>query len=266
MTFTAQHIFDVLEAWAPPRIQESWDNCGCLVGEPQSPVDSALLCLDCTEAVVDEAVARGIPLIISHHPLIFGGLKHLRGETAGERAVIKAVRHRLVVYAAHTNADKVFDGVSAAMAQKLGLQNPQPLAPEVPVPDGRPCGLGLVGELPQALPPAAFLAQVARAFGLRHFRYSGPEAAPEVQRVALCGGSGGSLIDRALAAGAQAYVSADFSYHRFLDTADRILLADIGHHESEVGVLELFKNLLNKNLPTFAVHTTNTNTNPIYYY
>lgn len=125
-----KEIITALEAWAPPALQEEYDNCGLHVGDPEAQVDSALVCLDCTEAVVEEAARLGCGLIISHHPVIFRGLKRLSGGSYVERTVLAAIRHQIALYAIHTNLDNVATGVNAEMAARLDLKSPRILAPK----------------------------------------------------------------------------------------------------------------------------------------
>lgn len=261
-------IAAVLEGFAPLSIQEKWDNSGLCIGSPDQEVHGVLLGFDCTPALVDEAVAAGADMIITHHPLIYGGLKKIAPEDPVGLAVIKAVRAGVAVYAAHTTADKVPDGVSRAMADKLGLQNLAILNPDgTCVRDGaeETVGFGMVGEWPEPLSCEQALERVKAAFGLKVVRCSRFIGEP-VRRVAMCGGSGSSLIEAARAAGAQLYLCGDIGYHHFF-TPDGIVLMDIGHFESEVAIVDILFSLLRKNFPTFAVRISNAlkDSNPIQY-
>ena len=124
-------IIDYLEELAPPRLQESYDNSGLIVGNGQEKISKAIVCLDAVECVVDEAIAKGAELIIAHHPIVFGGLKKLNGKNYVERVVIKAIKHNIAIYAIHTNLDNVADGVNAKIVEKIGLKNPKILAPKM---------------------------------------------------------------------------------------------------------------------------------------
>ena len=119
-----------LEGIAPLSYQEDYDNSGLIVGSPSADVDSALVSLDCTEAIVDEAIERGCKLIISHHPIVFRGLKKLNGSNYVERVVMKAIRHDIALYAIHTNYDNVIDGVNKRICDVLGLKDPTILSPK----------------------------------------------------------------------------------------------------------------------------------------
>ena len=253
-------IIKVIEDFAPLSIQEGWDNSGLCVGSPEDDVTSVLLALDCTPELVDEAVACGADMIVTHHPLIFSGLKKISPEDMVGEAVIKAIRAGISIYAAHTSADKVLEGVSGAMAAKLGLVNVTVLDE-----DGEGTGLGAVGDLPQPMTAEQAVAFVKDRFALKAMKTSRPSDGM-ISRVAMCGGSGGSLIKAARKAGAQLYISGDISYHNFF-TPDGFMIMDIGHYESEIEIVDILFSLIKKNFPTFAVRITqNINSNPIYYF
>ena len=253
-------IVAVIEEFAPLSIQEGWDNSGLCVGSPEDEVTSALFALDCTEQLVDEAVACGADMIITHHPLIFSGLKKISPEDQVGAAVIKAIKNGIAIYAAHTNADKVIAGVSGAMAAKLGLCDVRILDE-----DGEGTGLGVVGDLSQPLTADEAVALVKEKFGLKMLKASRPSDGL-ISRVAMCGGSGGSLIGAARRSGAQLYISGDISYHNFF-TPEGFMIMDIGHYESEIEIVNILFSLIMKKFPTFAVRITqNINSNPIYYF
>lgn len=251
---------EVIEGFAPLSIQEKWDNSGLCIGSPDSRVSSILLGLDCTPELVDEAVECGADMIVTHHPLIFSGLKKISPDDKVGSAVIKAISSGISIYAAHTNADKVLSGVSGAMASRMGLENVEILDE-----DGDGTGLGVVGNLPEPMSAEEVIAMVKSKFSLKAMRTSRP-LTEKISRVAVCGGSGGSLIGAAVRSGAQLYVSGDISYHNFF-TEDGFMIMDIGHYESEIEIVEILFSLLRKNFPTFAVRITrNMYDNPIYYY
>ena len=255
-----REIIRVIEDFAPLSIQEGWDNSGLCVGSPDDEVSSILMGLDCTEKLVDEAIGCGADMIITHHPLIFSGLKKISPEDATGAAVIKAVRAGISIYAAHTNADKVIAGVSGAMAARLGLEDVTILDE-----DGEGTGLGVVGNLPTPVSSEEAIALVKEKFSLKTVRTSAPSDKP-ISRIAMCGGSGGSLIANARKSGAQLYISGDISYHNFF-TPEGFMIMDIGHYESEIEIVDILFSLIKKNFPTFAVRITqNINSNPIYYF
>ena len=253
-------IIEVIEEFAPLALQEKWDNSGLCIGSPEDKVSSVLLGLDCTPELVDEAIACGADMIVTHHPLIFSGLKKISAEDLVGEAVVKAIRAGISVYAAHTSADKVIAGVSGAMAARLGLKDVRILDE-----DGEGTGLGVVGNLPEPMTAQDALELVKERFALRVVKSSKPVGC-KIERVAMCGGSGGSLIGAARAAGAQLYISGDISYHNFF-TPEGFMIMDIGHYESEIEIVDILFSLIKKNFPTFAVRITqNKQSNPIYYF
>jgi dinuclear metal center YbgI/SA1388 family protein len=262
----AKEVAAILEEFAPGSFQESWDNAGFCIGSPEQEVTGVLLGLDCTESLLDEAVACGANLIITHHPMIFQGLKKIHPDDNVGRLVYKAIQHNLVVYSAHTNADKVFGGVSDWMMDRLGLTDCQILDPEVGVQDasGRPVGLGMVGNWAEPVAPEAFLERVKTAFGTPCLRASAPLNRP-IRRVAVCGGSGTSLLAAARRAGADAFLCGDVSYHHFF-TDEQLWLVDVGHFESEIGIVDRFFTILQEKISNFAVRKTAKTNNPVYYY
>ena len=260
MQYKVKDVTKVIEEFAPLSIQEKWDNSGLCVGSPEASVSSVLFGLDCTPELVDEAIECGADMIVTHHPLIFSGLKKISPDDMVGEAVFKAIKAGISIYAAHTNADKVIAGVSGAMAAKLGLKNVEILSE-----DGEGTGLGVVGELPEPMTAQQMLEMVKERFALKTVKASKPVEG-EITKVAMCGGSGGSLISAAKAAGAQLYISGDISYHNFF-TQEGFMLMDIGHYESEIEIVDILFSLVKKNFPTFAVRITqNMHSNPIYYF
>lgn len=353
-----------LEAWAPLALQEDYDNAGLLVGQPHMEVRGILVSLDLTEAVIDEALARGCNVVVSHHPIIFGKLKRLTDSNYVERSVAKAIRAGVALYAIHTNLDHLQAGVSARMASELSLVNGRVLQPKkgllrklvtyVPIahveavraalfaagageigkysqasfgsegtgtflpgegsnpfsgqrgqlqyePETRlevlypvwreaallaallaahpyeevaydllplanatsDYGAGYLAELPQAMPAIDFLHLLKNRFG-GGLRYTALPEKP-VQKIALCGGSGSFLLPDAIRAGADVLVTADFKYHQFFDADNRILIADLGHYETEQFTKDLIANYLSEKFTTFAVLISETKTNPVNY-
>ncbi len=262
-----REITDAIEQYAPLRLQEEWDNAGVQVGDPEAEVTGALLCTDATEAVVAEAVERGYNLVIAHHPLIFHGLKKIMGRTPVERAVAMAIKHDVTIYSAHTNMDSAWRGVSFRMADKIGMTDVAFLDANTVDPYGdRDCvtaGCGVIGNI-DPTPAREILQRVKAAFEVGAVRYSG-DVSTIVSRVALCGGAGGFLLDKAVAMGAQLYVTADMRYHDFLDNCQRIIIADIGHYESEHFTKEIFLEIIQKKNPTFAVDFAKNEENQVNY-
>ncbi|MFO7939672.1 MAG: Nif3-like dinuclear metal center hexameric protein [Bacteroidales bacterium] len=360
-----KEIVRTIEQFAPPALQESYDNAGLIVGDAEKSVSSALITVDVTEDVVDEAIEKDAGLIISHHPVIFGGLKKLTGRTYVERIVLKAIKHDIALFSAHTNLDKTQGGVNFKIAEKLALQNVSILMPEenqllklvyfVPkahvektrkavfeagagsigqydecsynlegtgtfragdaanpfvgdkgvrheeqeirvetilpsylkatilsaLINAHPyeevaydlyplensyhlAGLGVIGDLSKPADELSFLTLLKERFQAKGIRYTALRNKP-VKRVAICGGSGASFLSAAISQRADIYVSADFKYHQFFDADGKIVIADVGHYETEQVTKELFYDLLSKKFPKFALYLSERNSNPINY-
>jgi dinuclear metal center YbgI/SA1388 family protein len=354
-----------LDSVIPLSFQESYDNSGLQVGSPDKEVSSALITLDITGEVLNEAIHAGCDLIISHHPLIFNRIKSLTGKTFTEKILVKAIKEEIAIYSAHTNLDVFSNGVSRKMAEKLKLQNIKILSPlknrllklVTYIPESHlekvrealfeagagvignydqcgfttqgtgsfrgnentkpflgekgkihfekeyrfetvlfshlkekvirallsihpyeevaydiyslenenaKIGLGCLGEFKDAISKNDFLKLVSLVFGAKGIRYS-KSSGKQVRKVALCGGSGASLLNMAIASGADAFVTADIKYHNFFETDNKILLVDAGHFESEKLSTEILYDLINKKFPKFAVRFSEINTNPINY-
>lgn len=258
-----KQITNFLESYAPLSYQESYDNCGLIVGDAKAEVKGALITLDCTEAVIDEAIATGCNLVIAHHPIIFSGLKKLNGSNYIERTVIKAIKNNIAIYAIHTNLDNVFNGVNAKIAEKLGLINCKVLALKQEV-NLDLVGSGIIGELKTSVNTGVFLESLKTRMQTKCIRHT-IIVKEKIQRVAVCGGSGSFLLKNAKAAKADVFITADFKYHEFFDAENKIVIADIGHYESEQFTKDLIYDLLVKNFTKFAVRLSKVNTNPIKY-
>ena len=355
-----------LDSAVPLAFQEEYDNSGLQVGSPESEISSAMITLDVTEEVIEEAIAQKCDLLVSHHPLIFNGIKGLTGKSYTERILLKAVRHDIAIYSSHTNLDRFSNGVSRKMAEKLGLEDIEILSPSKNrllklvtfIPESHieevrnalfeagagvvgnydqcgfaalgtgsfrgnentkpftgekgaihfekeirfetilfshlkdrvimallkvhpyeevaydlyalenrnvEVGLGCVGRFKVPLPEADFLKLIFSVFEAKGVRYSALTG-KQITKVALCGGSGSSLIDLAINSGSDAFLTADVKYHDFFKAEKKILLADIGHFESEKFSREILKDLIIKKFPKFAVRFSETNTNPINYF
>jgi len=260
---TVKDILNCITEIAPLHWQESYDNAGLQVGDLNAEAYKALICLDITEAIVDEAIAKKCDLIVSHHPLIFRGLKHLTPETYIERAVMKAVKHDIAMISMHTNLDNSYLGVSRVLADRLGLKNLNLLQPSESEPEV--CGAGMIGEFDTAMEEKDFLQLVAETIGspcLRHSVLTGRK----VKKVALCGGSGSPFMPDALRQKVDAYLTADIKYHDFFVPEGNVLLVDGGHFETEQFTKELICELIRKKFPTFAAEIAETRTNAVYYF
>ncbi|MDE6878919.1 MAG: Nif3-like dinuclear metal center hexameric protein [Odoribacter sp.] len=253
-------LTSVIENYAPLSLQESYDNAGLICGSLDNEVSSVLLCTDVTEAVIDEAIAGNFNLIISHHPLSIQPLKNLLPDNWIKRCLIRAIKNDLNIYAAHTNMDAVLKGVSGKIADKLELTEREILEKNADL----HTGFGLVGELPQAVAAREFLEKVKSIFHCGVIRHTAL-CKPQVKRIAVCGGSGAFLIRQAISAGADLYITGDVKYHDFFNTENRLILADIGHYESEQYTKEIFYELVTKKISKFAVQFSKVNTNPINY-
>ena len=227
-------IIDSIESVAPRSAQEEWDNSGMQVGDTGRDIKSVLLTTDITEAVVNEAIEAGCQLIISHHPLLFHGLKQVCGQTPQARIVEMAIKHNIAIYSAHTNLDVAAEGINTRLAEKLGLEGIRGL--EV-------SGLGAIGSLPEPINYLDFIGQIRAILDCTYVRYTRPAKEP-IQTVALCGGSGAEFIDEAIHQGADVYLTADCKYHEFQDADGRIGLIDIDHWISERHAREIFRDIL----------------------
>ncbi len=360
-----KHITQFIESIAPLSFQESYDNCGLIVGRQEDEISGVLITLDITEEIVDEAISRKLNLIVAHHPIIFGGLKKLNGKNYIERCVAKAIKNDIAIYAAHTNLDGVFGGVNSKICEKLQLQNCRMLIPMqnflkklvtfVPVNDSEKVrqalfaagagnignydscsfsqsglgsfkgndqtnpyigeknqlhfeeetrietifpkhiqnkviqalleahpyeevaydiyplendftqgGTGMIGELAEPMNELVFLKNLKEIFNCRVIKHTQLLGKP-IKKVAVCGGSGSSFLNKAIAQNADIYISGDFKYHQFFDAEQQIIIADIGHYESEQFTKEVFYELLTKKFPKFAVHLSEISTNPVNY-
>jgi len=360
-----KELTDCLEAFAPLAYQESYDNAGLICGNHNMDITAALICLDSTEAVIDEAIANSCNLVIAHHPIVFSGLKKFNGKNYVERVIIKAIQNNIAIYAAHTNLDNVYNGVNAKIAEKLGMINCNILVPQkntlkklvtfcpeekaeelravlfnagaghisnydecsfntngigtfranehsnpyvgekgkqhhekeikieavypqhiesqllkvllkahpyeevaydlIPLTNAHNrIGAGLVGELPTEVAEIDFLKQIKTVMRAESLRYTALQDR-KIKRVAICGGSGSFLLRDAIKSGADIFITADFKYHQFFDAENRIVIADIGHYETEQFTVELFYEILKKKFSTFALLMSKINTNPIKY-
>jgi dinuclear metal center YbgI/SA1388 family protein len=250
-------ITQCIENFAPLNIQESYDNCGLLIGHPDDKVRRILLCLDVTEEVLQEAVAQKCDLVISHHPLIFVGVKKIDSNSL----IYQAIQNKIAIYAAHTNLDSATFGVSTILGKKMGLQNLKSLKKNEM---SEQYGLGVIGEFATPLSETDFLDLVKKVCEIpvvQHSKLRGKS----IKTVALCGGGGSELRQGAINQNADAYVSSDFKHYEYLSLNTPILLVDAGHFETEQFAVDILYSEICKNFPTFAVLKTKTNNNPVFY-
>ena len=258
-----KEIICALERFAPLPLQDGFDNAGLQVGLTEAEATGALLCLDVTESVIDEAVALGYNLVVSHHPLIFKGYKSITGKDYVERCIMKAIRNEIVIYSAHTNLDNVDGGVNFKIAEKIGLKNVQVLEPKE-TEEGLVAGAGVIGELEVAETETDFLKRIKKLFEVgcvKHNRMNGRL----IKKVALCGGAGSFLLPRAVAGGADVFITGEVKYHDYFYYDNQILIAEIGHYESEQYTKEIFYLIIREMFPGLDVQMTRVNTNPIKY-
>ncbi len=358
-------ITSILEEFAPLGLQESYDNAGLIIGSYSADISAALICIDITEEIVEEAISKNCNLIISHHPLIFNGLKKINGKNYVERCLISAIKNDIAIYACHTNIDSITNGVSFKMAEKLNLDNCKILSPSkgnlnkiicyvptkyqdtvrqamfdagagsigeytncsfntcgqgtfkagensnpyigeknkqhfeeevrietivhshlvervtsamiskhpyeevaydiYPISNiNRQMGFGVIGELEHKIDSIDFLQNIKKVFNCQNLKHT-RIVKEQIKKVALCGGSGSFLLNTAISNKADIYISGDFKYHDYFSAENKIIVADIGHYESEQFTKEIFYELLTKNLPNFALRISEINTNPINY-
>ena len=360
-----KEVVSFLESVAPLAYQEDYDNAGLIIGNPEKELSGVLITVDVLEEVVDEAIEKKANLILSHHPIMMSGVKKFTGKNFTERIILKAIKNDIAIYAAHTNLDSIWGGVSSRIADKLELKNQKILAPVsnqlmklvyfVPTDhagetrnavfdagagqignydmcsyntngegsfrageDATPfvgnkgeihfereirvetifpkhlknkiisalikshpyeevaydiyplentfdrVGYGVIGDLETEMDELRFLKSLKEIFSAQCVRYTKTLNKP-IKRVAVCGGSGSFLLSNAMKEKADVFVSGDFKYHQFFDAEGQIIIADIGHFESEQITKELFYELLIKKFPKFAVRLTEVNSNPINY-
>ena len=252
-------ISNAIENFAPIRLQEDYDNAGLQVGDPDMDVSAVLLCLDVTEEILQEAIERSCNMIISHHPLIFRGLKNVTGKDPIQRIVIEALRNNVAIYSAHTNLDSAREGVSHEIGNILNLSDMKVLDPK---PDDPSVGIGVIGDM-KPTPKLEFLRRLKEKFNVKALKYSAHSPKLVIKRPAVCGGSGAFLIKKAIEEGADAIVTGDVKYHDFTSFGDDILIADIGHYESELCSSKIFSRIIRDRFPEMVVYFAEKESNPI---
>ena len=257
-----RQVLDALEQFAPLPLQDSWDNAGLQLGLTEADVSGALLCLDVNEQIVDEALRKDCNLIVSHHPLLFRGLKQISGADYVQRCVIKALKNDIVIVSMHTNMDNAKNGVNWKIAERLGLQQCQFFA-QKQVGDIE-AGSGVVGLLPQPMAADDFILMVKRQFGVECVLCNELLRRP-IRKVALCGGAGDFLLPDAVGLGADAFITGEMHYHQYFGYEQRIQICVIGHYQSEQFTSEIFRDIINKECPGVRTEIVETCTNPILY-
>lgn len=246
------NIIAAIEQFAPLNDQQSWDNSGMQVGDFDATAGAALLTLDVTMQSVIRAKELGCELIVSHHPLIFNPIKSVTNHNPTGSIIRQAILNGISIYACHTNIDVAHEGVSWQIARKLELRDIKPL--EMISTDEPLKGMGCIGMLDTPRDSTELL----QSLGVKGIRVS--NCPPRlVRRVAVMGGSGASEIDHAISQGAEMLLTGDLRYHDFQKAANHLILADIGHFESEVDILEIISKIIRKKIPTFVLHTQKIN-------
>ena len=265
-------VVDALEHYAPLPLQEGYDNAGLQVGLTEAvEVSGALLCLDVTEDVVDEAIRKGCNLIVSHHPLIFRKLARISDENYVQRTVRKAIQNDIAIVSMHTNMDAAKGGVNFKIAEKLGLRNLRFFGGEKEI-DGVKGGEGVIGEITDetdALHADGIAADDLVLMLRERFQAECVQCNQllrrPIRKVALCGGAGSFLLDAAIAAGADAFITGEMHYHEFFGHEQEIQICVIGHYQSEQFTSEIFRSIITEKCPGVKCEISEINTNPIIY-
>jgi len=256
---TALEIEKSLFNLAPKSGAMDWDNVGLLVGDPAAEITRVLVALDASDAVVNEAASKGCELIVTHHPIMnyrWLPVQSLREDTPQGRLLRKLTRANIGVICMHTNLDVAKGGVNDVLARTLRLEDPGPFLED---------GLGRIGQLSVPMALGDFVARVSSALGCSGVRYA--DAGKSVRRVAVGGGACGEYADAAAAAGCDTFVTADLSYHAFLDAAGKgVNLIDAGHFPTEDPVCQVLISYLQEKFPTLFVEKSASHREVIQYY
>ncbi|MBQ0081063.1 MAG: Nif3-like dinuclear metal center hexameric protein [Alistipes sp.] len=254
-----EDITTIIEQFAPLSLQEDYDNSGLVVGRPNQDVLGILLAVDVTEEVLDEAIEKNCNMVITHHPIIFHGQKRFNSQTLTQRCVERAISEGIALYAAHTNLDAAPNGMSWRLAEILGLHSVTLLS------EGHVLnsGFGVVGELSSAWDEVSYLGFVKQKLQAEVVRHSDLLGKP-ISRVAICTGAGASLMERAVACGAQLYITSDLKYNDFYSPDGRLVVADVGHFESERCAIDILFDILSKKISKFALHRSIVARTPIH--
>lgn len=266
-------VVNALEQFAPLPLQEDYDNAGLQIGLTEADISGALLCLDVTEEVVDEAVARGCNLIVSHHPLIFRRLRRIAGEDMVQRVVAKAIRMGVAIVSMHTNLDAARGGVNFKIAEKLGLSNVDFIGrtqtAQVAAMAGEPAatvegGSGVMGEWTESMAADDFIVLLKQTFGVECVM-ANQLLRRGIRRMALCGGAGSFLLGEAISRGADAFITGEMGYHEYFGHEQQIQIAVIGHYQSEQFTTEILKTIITERCGGLKCVISAIDTNPIIY-
>jgi dinuclear metal center YbgI/SA1388 family protein len=254
-----KEVVTTIESFAPLPLQESYDNAGLQVGLTATEVSGVLLCLDVTEKVIDEAVAKGCNLIVAHHPLLFRGLKQIGDATQPERCVTKALKKDIAIYAMHTNLDNAEGGVNYEIAYRLGMEDVRFL-----LPNAQGGGSGVIGALPVEMNARTFLQSVKKEFGVECLMHNELLRRP-IRTVALCGGAGDFLLQEAVNQQADAFLTGEMHYHTYMGMEQTIQIAVAGHYQTEQYTKDLIAKTLREQCEGLHIVISQENTNPICY-
>ena len=265
-----KEVIDALERFAPLPLQEKYDNAGLQVGLTEAEVSGALLCLDVTERVVDEAITKGCNLIVAHHPLIFRKLSQVTDANYVQRTVIKAIKNDIVIVAMHTNLDAAFGGVNFKIAEKLRLRDVRFFGREKvvtnPLTDKKVTGGdGVIGCFDTPLAADDLILLLKKEFDVECVQ-ANELLRRDIRTVALCGGSGSFLLQDAINAGADAFITGEMGYHEFFGHEQEIQLCVIGHYQSEQYTTEVLRDVIERDCPGVKCCISEINTNPIVYF
>ena len=263
-----KEVLSALEQFAPLPLQEDYDNAGLQIGLTETEVSGALLCLDVTEAVVDEAASLGCNLIVSHHPLIFHKLAHITGEDYVQRVVWKAIRHDIAIISMHTNMDAATGGVNFKIAAKLGLKGVRFFGRRQhaanaggDIVEG---GEGVIGSFDEPLAADDLILMLTKTFGVECVQVN-QLLRRGIRTVGLCGGAGSFLLGDAIREGCDAFITGEMHYHEFFGHEQEIQICVIGHYQSEQFTPEIFRDIIAGSCPGVRTCITKINTNPILY-
>lgn len=258
------NIINELEKFAPYKLSESdWDNSGLQIGNVEDEITGILLCLDVTDEIVSYAVDYKLNLILSHHPLLFKGVKSIHYNNYKGKLLIDLIRTQINVFSMHTNLDAATLGVNYALSELLGFENRSVLhitKIEENSPNPTIYGYGTVGELPDSIHLNELAKHIADKLQAASLRYCG-QPSKEIQKIAICGGSGSSFITDAVDSGADVYITGDIGHHDAQEALEQgLAIIDAGHFDTEKHVLPHLKKYLEENTkPGLPIHIFDTN-------
>lgn len=234
-------ILEKIEAFAPPSLAYSWDNVGLLVGSGEREIKKILITLDPDLPVIEEAVSKGCDLIVSHHPMFFKGIKHIRSDEAVAKAIELMIKNDISLIAAHTNMDCAAEGINAGLAELMELTDTEVLEENTLY---KGCGLGRVGNLKEAMTLKELAEYSKKQLNIQGLRIAGDEN-KVIKRIAVAGGSCSEVIPAAISKGAEAIITGDMKYHEAINAVnDGICVIDAGHYGTEHHVIGIFNKLL----------------------